>query len=1007
MAPSERQSTRSRLARVGFADLSGAAVAIDELVEMTGHDREAIITGSARSADPDSAVRAVVAVARRDPAPVRDVLADERAARRMWNVLGASAGFGEFFLRRPVLLRDLLVAPTALPTAEEMRTRLLAAVEASDGFASVGGDAGWNELRVAYRREMLRIAAFDLSAPDPVEAVRGVSSALSDAAAAALEASLAVARSAVSTGHGTGGQFPEEQVRATRLAIIGMGKAGASELNYVSDVDVIFVAGGAEGAELADPRMIDIASRLAVQTMRGISAFETEPPLWEVDANLRPEGAKGALVRTLDSHLAYYDRWAHSWEFQALLKARHLAGDETLGEAYVAATRPLVWASSERDGFVDSVQGMRERVSDNIARDEVDRQLKLGPGGLRDVEFTVQLLQLVHGRSDEDVRERGTLAAIEALVERGYIGRDDAAAFATDYRILRLLEHRLQLQQLRRTHLMPSDDESRRILARSTGLYDPSEQVAGGTAKDVTATWERVRADVRDIHVRLFYRPLLSAVAATEYDARALTGAEAHDRLAAIGFRDAKGALAHIAALTRGVSRKATVQRTLMPVMLRWFAEGVDPDYGLVAYRRISERLGNSPWFLRMLRDSAGAAESLTMLLSGSRYVGELMEWIPESVAWLDSAEQLRPRAFEVLDQEARAMHRRHDQLADAARAIRGARRRELLRTAIASMVGAITIKDVTTSLTTITDVTLQALLRAVRRDVVPPEHDDFEFVIVGMGRYGGAEIGFGSDADVLFVYRAGGVDPQLAERYARGIVTGLREASQDHRVPLELDAELRPEGRSGPIVRTLDAYRAYYARWSVSWEAQALLRARAVAGTAALRDDVMRMVDDIRYPERAELSDVREIKRIKARVESERMPKGVDPTRHLKLGPGGLSDVEWLVQLIQMKHAHRVTELRTPRTLHALQAAFDAGLLGEEEGRQLGAAWRLATRLRSANTLLTGTTSDVLPTEFRALDGIGRILEHPPGSAWEVEEEWLRTARRARRTYESVFYDL
>ncbi|WP_110588774.1 bifunctional [glutamine synthetase] adenylyltransferase/[glutamine synthetase]-adenylyl-L-tyrosine phosphorylase [Microbacterium suaedae] len=1007
MAPSGRQSTRSRLARAGFAELTEAAQAIDELAELTGRGREELIVGSARSADPDSAVRALVGVARREVDPVRDVLSDAAAARLMWRVLGASAGFGEFFLRHPGLLRDLLEGARALPTSEAMRTHLLEAVGAQGGIAARGEDSAWNDLRIAYRRELLRIAAYDLSAPDPVEAVRAVSCALSEAAAAALEAALAVARASISSGRGSQGQFPDEQVAATRLAIIGMGKAGANELNYVSDVDVIFVAAAAEGAEIEDHRMIDIASRLAVQTMRAISAFETEPPLWEVDANLRPEGTQGALVRTLDSHLAYYERWAHSWEFQALLKARHLAGDSSLGEAYVDATRPLVWASSERDGFVDSVQAMRERVSDNIARDEVDRQLKLGPGGLRDVEFTVQLLQLVHGWSDERVRERGTLAAIDALVEGGYIGRDDAAAFATDYRMLRLLEHRLQLQQLRRTHLMPDDEESRRVLARATGLFDPSEELAGGTSKDVSATWERVRADVRDIHVRLFYRPLLSAVAATDYDARALTGSEAHDRLAAIGFRDAKSALAHIGALTRGVSRKATVQRTLMPVMLRWFAEGVDPDYGLVAYRRISERLGNSPWFLRMLRDSAGAAESLTMLLSGSRYVGELMEWIPESVAWLDSAEQLRPRALEVLDQEARAIQKRHGALQDAARAIRGMRRRELLRTAIGSMLGVLSIKDVTTSLTTITDVTLQALLRAVRRDVIPSEHDDVEFAIVGMGRYGGAEIGFGSDADVLFVYRPGSVDPQLAEKYARGIVGGLREASQDHRVPLELDAELRPEGRSGPIVRTLDAYRAYYARWSVSWEAQALLRARAVAGTPALQDEFMKLVDDVRYPEIAEVSDVREIKRIKARVESERMPKGVDPTRHLKLGPGGLSDVEWLVQLIQMKHAHSVDGLRTPRTLHALQAAFDVGLLSEEQGRQLGAAWRLATRLRSANTLLTGTTSDVLPTDYRALDGIGRILEHPPGSAWEVEEDWLRTARRARRTYEDVFYDL
>ncbi|HLT67810.1 MAG TPA: bifunctional [glutamine synthetase] adenylyltransferase/[glutamine synthetase]-adenylyl-L-tyrosine phosphorylase, partial [Microbacterium sp.] len=980
---------------------------IDELAPLVGVDRDALVDGGARSADPDSALHVLVAVARRDPEPVRALAGDDRAWRLMWRVLGASPGFGELFLRRPALVSDLATFDGALPRGPEMRARLLEAVGASDGVADRVGAEAWNDLRVAYRRELLRIAAYDLSAQDPVEAVRAVGEALSEAAGAALDASLAVARANAPLAGGMGGRVSPEEVAATRLSIIGMGKAGAGELNYVSDVDVIFVAGAVEGSELSEQRMLDIAGRLAVDTMRGISSYETEPPLWEVDANLRPEGKKGALVRTLESHLAYYDRWAHSWEFQALLKARSLAGDPALGEAYVEATRPLVWSSSEREGFVDSVQAMRKRVTDNIPADEVARQVKLGPGGLRDVEFTVQLLQLVHGRSDEQVRERGTLAAIESLAERGYIGRDDAASFATDYRILRVFEHRLQLQHLRRTHLMPDDDEGRRVLARATGLFDQTVDAAGGSARDLTAMWERVKHEVRDIHVRLFYRPLLSAVAATEYDARALTGDEAHDRLAAIGFRDPKSALGHIAALTRGVSRKTTVQRTLMPVMLRWFSEGVDPDYGLVAYRRISERLGDSPWFLRMLRDSAGAAQSLTMLLSGSRYVGELMEWIPESVAWLDSAEQLRPRSHDVLAQEARAILRRHDDVRSAAKGVRGIRRRELLRTAIGSMTGALTIKDVTTALTTIMDVTIQSLLAVVRREAVPAAHAGLEFAIIGMGRYGGAEIGFGSDADVLFVYRPGDVEPHVAEPIARRIVTGLREAAEDALVPLDLDAELRPEGRKGPIVRTLDAYRSYYASWSVSWEAQALLRARAVAGDVELLDDFMAMVDDVRYPEVVRDGDVREIKRIKARVESERMPHGADPSRHLKLGPGGLSDVEWLVQLLQMKHAHAVAGLRTPRTLHALQAAYDAGLLGEEDGRQLGAAWRLATRLRSANTLLTGATSDLLPTDYRALDGIGRILELPPGSAWEVEEDWLRTSRRARRTYDNVFYDL
>jgi glutamate-ammonia-ligase adenylyltransferase len=846
-------------------------------------------------------------------------------------------------------------------------------------------------LRIAYRRSLAEIAAIDLTTPEPASRIAAISAALADAAGAALEASLAVARARVSSA------FPAEDVARTQLAIIGMGKAGARELNYVSDVDVIFVGGTVDEEVLDEGRAIDIATRLARETIQGISGIEVEPPLWEVDANLRPEGKQGALVRSLGSHLAYYDRWAKSWEFQALLKARPIAGDETLGEAYLEAVQPKIWSSAAREDFVDSVQRMRERVTEHVDPEDAPYQLKLGVGGLRDIEFTVQLLQLVHGLTDPSIRTRGTLESLDVLVTGGYIGRADAAAFAADYRTLRLMEHRLQLKDLSRTHLMPRTRDGQRELARASGLSDSAEGIWG--------LWERVRREVRDIHTRLFYRPLLSAVAALPEEERTLSTEQAHDRLAAIGFRDPAGALRHIGALTSGISRKVTIQRHLMPIMVRWFADGSDPDYGLLAFRRISERLGDTSWFLRMLRDSSGAAESLTALLSSSRYIGELLEGIPESVAWLDRAERLRPRSPEQLDEEARAIQTRHSSVTSALKAVRALRRRELLRTAMGGVLDVVTIEEVATALTAITDASIQAALRAVRREVVPPEDDAFEFAIVGMGRFGGAELGFGSDADILYVYDTGGIDAERAQQLAKKIVAGLREHLTDNKVPLDLDADLRPEGRQGPLVRSLTAYAEYYRRWSVSWEAQALLRARRVAGSTALLERFMAMADSIRYPEQVDQQGLREIKRIKARVEGERLPQGADPRRNLKLGPGGLSDVEWLVQLIQLQHAHDVPDLRTTSTLDALQAAVDAELIGADDADMLRDAWLLASRLRSAITLRTGKTSDELPWDRRELDGLGRLLGYPERSASAVEEDYLGTTRRARRVFEQLFY--
>ncbi len=998
MNADERAGALTGLARLGFSRLGDADALLAELAMLTGVAAEVLSVGASGAADPDAALSAAVRIARRDAPAAAAVLGAPSTARALWALLGASTGFADFYLRQPGELRRLEDAGATLPDAAALHRDLLDAVGAHGGFAARGDETAWNALRVRYRRMLALIAAYDLLHPDPVQVLPEVAAALADAAGAALEASLAVARTRVCTG-AAGGLFPRAQVAATRLAVIGMGKTGARELNYVSDVDVIFVGGVDDTLADAPPlsRAVDIATRLAVQTMRGLSGAEAEPALWEVDANLRPEGRQGALVRTLESHLSYYDRWAKSWEFQALLKARPIAGDPQLGQDYIDAVAPKVWSSAARADFVDSVQRMRERVTEHIPEAEVAYQLKLGPGGIRDVEFTVQLLQLVHGLSDPAVRQRGTLEALDALVVEGYIGRADAAVFARDYRVLRVLEHRVQLVRLARTHLMPADDDGRRVLARASRLAD------GAAA--VWELWERIKREVRDIHVRLFYRPLLSAVASLGPDERALSADQAHDRLAAIGFGDPAGALRHIAALTGGLSRKAAIQRHLMPVMIRWFADGVDPDEGLLTFRRISERLGDRPWFLRLLRDSSGAAERLSHALAGSRYVGALMEWTPESVAWLDDPQTLRPRTGEALQEEARAIQTRHTGVADAMRAVRALRRRELLRTAMASLVDGTDLLDAAATLSTIAEVTLQAALRAVRHEVVPHDADALQFAIIGMGRLGGSEIGFGSDADVLYVYDANGVEPQRAATIATAIVAALRRHSEDHRAPLELDADLRPEGRRGPVVRSLDAYAEYYRRWSVSWEAQALLRARGIAGSTQLIARFTALADEVRYPTVVDPQGLREIKRIKARVENERLPQGVDRARHLKLGPGGLSDVEWLVQLLQLQHGHRLASLRTPSTLAALAAASDAGLIPDAAAGRLHESWQRSSRLRSANTLLTGRTSDILPTDRRALDGIGRILGYPPRSATRVEEDFLAAARRSRRSFEKLFY--
>jgi glutamate-ammonia-ligase adenylyltransferase len=969
MARSQR--TLTELARLGFAELGGTSELLGVL------DAPGLVPHFAGAADPDQALRLLMRLREQSADEVARLLRDEDAAGRLIRLLGASAGLGEFFERHPSQLSALSDALEEPSTPAEYESDLLESV------AGLTGDPAWVALRVRYRRHLVRLAAWDLAQTDPLAAVDHVAAALADLAGAALDAALDVARREV--------KFPVAEIAATRLAIIGMGKAGARELNYVSDVDVIFVAAGTDG--LSDDRAVEIGTRLAMQTMRGIHDLSTEPGLWEVDANLRPEGKDGALVRTLDSHLAYYERWAKSWEFQALLKARPLAGDRDLGEKYVTGVAPKVWSSAARENFVESVQRMRERVTQNIPAEELDVQLKLGPGGLRDVEFTIQLLQLVHGQADDAVRQVATLSALIALAEQGYIGRVEAAEFARDYRFLRLLEHRLQLSRLRRTHLMPTDPDALRVLARASGLAT--------NAADLTEQWQRTKHAVRRLHERLFYRPLLSAVAALPEEGLALSSAQAEARLAAIGFRDPRGALLHIGALTGGVSRRATIQRNLLPVMLQWFAEGADPDHGLLAFRRLSEDLGEAYWFLRMLRDSSGAAERLTQVLSGSRFVSDLFERIPEAAAWLENDEELRPRPLTALLDETQAIVARYEGDDDAAAlALRTARRREVLRLALGAILGVVAAEELGIALSDVTTAVLTGALTIAHRF-----GDGIEFGIIAMGRYGGAELGFGSDADVMYVYRPAGASDEEAQARAEQIVHALARFTEDLRIPLDLDIGLRPEGKNGAIVRSLESYRAYYARWSLTWEAQALLRARAVVGDPGVLGAFEQLADEVRYPASIAEQDVREIKRIKARVEAERLPQAADPARHLKLGRGSLSDVEWFVQLQQLQHASAIEGLRTTSTLRALAAAVEEGLLPATDAAKLKDAWVLASRARSAMTLWTSKTSDVLPTDRQQLEGVARLLDYPPGSASQLEEDYLRITRLARQVFEKRFY--
>ncbi|MEO8221244.1 MAG: bifunctional [glutamine synthetase] adenylyltransferase/[glutamine synthetase]-adenylyl-L-tyrosine phosphorylase [Specibacter sp.] len=1014
--------TRTLISR-GFSDLEKCERFLG-FAELADLDQTALLEALSVADNPDLALQSLVRLLSAVPESydklrVLDPASGLRVSNEpMFRLLGASEAMAEFLIRHPEHLDVLDAAPSPEPVAvpaQPLRASLLRAVGADPASsmptARLDGTEARIALRTAYRRHLCELAMRDLSAASPQAIMPLVGAELADLAAAALDAALAVARNEV------GATLGEALVARVRLAIVGMGKCGARELNYISDVDVMYIIGLTDSPgphdDVDEGQAVAVGNALAGAVSKIIYAPEREPGLWEVDANLRPEGKDGPLVRTLDSYLAYYQRWAQSWEFQALLKARAIAGDQALGQEFEQAVSPLIWTSSERDGFVESVQAMRRRVTANIRDADAGRQIKLGRGGLRDVEFTVQLLQLVHGKTDEGIRVRATTSAIEALTHAGYIGRTDAAKLLDHYTYLRVLEHRIQLVQMRRTHLMPTAQDQLRALGRAVAgplsLRRPS-------ADSLLEQWTKVKRSVSSLHERIFYHPILASAAHLSVEDAALTTDAAKARLAALGYRDAAGAARHIAALTAGVSRRSSLQRQLLPVLLGWLANGVDPDAGLLAFRRVSDALGTSHWYLGMLRDHQAAAERLCHLLSSSRLVTDLLVVSPEATAWLGNDKELVPQTFEAQWSEIQATISRHTESTDAIRLIRLIRQREILRVAIADSCGLLSQEAVAEALSDSDRAAVLGALMVAEAAVYAGAETLTQVLVVAMGRQGGREIGYGSDADVLFVHRpVEGLSPELAGEatgQAKAIVQKMtalltapvRPAIQAERV-LKVDADLRPEGRNGPLVRSLEAYQEYYTRWSSAWEAQALLRARPMAGADDLARDFVAMADPIRYPLALAEADLREIKRIKARMESERLPRGADPARHVKLGRGGLSDVEWLVQLWQLQHAHEHAALRTTHTLPALHAAHSLGLVDDADAALLEAAWRLAGKIRNANVMWTGNTSDLLPLARRDLEAVARWCGYEPGHAAAFEEEYLGLTRRARAVFERLFY--
>lgn len=863
-------------------------------------------------------------------------ITDERRARAAAMLSGASRSMSKALRRDPTLLG-------VLDPPADFATEKISLIAPDDADAL-------DSLRRWKRRQLLRIALRDLLGEADLPTVGRELSLLADACfARALE-------------------IADE---GPPLAIIGMGKLGGNELNYASDVDIVFAHEGDSAA----------AARRARKVLEILTSFTPEGQVYRVDIELRPEGGAGALTRTPEAFGTYFDRWAVPWERQAYIKTRLSAGDPELGNAFFDAIKPGVWGENLEADTVPHLRALKLRVEES-AKLKGDREIKKGPGGLRDIEFTVQLLQLVHGRADPTIRSPNTLTALRQLSWGEYIDQSDAVHFTTAYIHLRTVEHRLQLRDERQTHELPTADADRVWAARASGFE---------SLEAFQVSHNRHQTSVREIHQRIFYRQTLDRMHETGLVSELLPG-----HLGQLSFADPDRAAATIERLIENLGRRANVMQQVLVIMVEALATTPDPDLGLVRLAWLLDGSYRVGTFLPVLRDSPIAISDTARLLGSSRVAAGWMRNHPEFARSLMNPEELAiGRTGEALIAEAtEAMQSAagdHDlQMAELRRFVR----REQLRVAARDILGLASIIQIPEELTIIADAAVAAAV-----DTLAPE---VPFAVIGLGRYGGFDLSYASDLDVIFVYEGTTSDESKAgNRTARGLLREIGAQTAEGRA-WEIDARLRPEGENGQLARSLEGYQRYYAERGQLWERQSLLKRRFVAGDPELGQQFLQVADKWCFQPSFSEAEVTEIRTMKRRIEAQRLGTG-NKARDVKLGAGGLSDIEFTVQLLQLQHGFGRTSVRDNRTLPALAGLSEHNLLDIGDRATLDVGYRFCQRFRNARYHLSGLSSDVFPDEEHEELLLARRLGYP--SKKDLETDYQEITEAVREVTDRLFY--
>ena len=886
-------------------------------------------------------------------------------------------------------------------------------------------------LRRHKQREYLRIGTRDLLASVTMEETVRELTALAEAS---LHAAYRFSRTEVEKDFGQlnspGSNKPN------RFVVIGMGKLGGRELNFSSDVDVIFLyqddegesSGGRKGK--VGPR--EFFSAVGQKIINAMGDVTEDGFVFRIDLRLRPLGANGPLVQSVNSAMLYYESWGQCWERAAMIKARSVAGDVELGVNFLKELEPFIYRRYLDYTTVDELRHMKSRIENELlTSDGKERNLKLGYGGIREIEFFTQALQLVNGGYEVSLRGPSTLPALAELARLKFISIEERDQLIAAYRFLRQAEHKVQIVQEGHVHSIPEGQDEEQAYARRMGYTRKGKQ------SERELFWRdhhRYTNTVRGIFDRLFY----SAQKEIASEGASLESAIWNDldnepaitkQLAKVGFAEPAKAYENLLAVRDGEiysppsPKRLKVMRTLGPALIAEIAKSGAPDRALFNLADFSHRIGGRTGFLTLLAEKPETMRLLITLFADSQFLTDLFLKRPEIIDTLIRVDLTRiEKSKSTMLAELSTALAEFTDLEDQLNALRRYKTEEFIRIGLHDLGGSIELMPVLHQLADLADSCVQAALDLTLRELTAKfgAVTKGRFVVIGGGKLGGREIDYNSDLDLVFIYdaaenaeSAGGPQGKLPAheyfvRLGQKLPTYLSAPTKEG-IAYKIDMQLRPSGKAGPIVCALDAYRDYHQSAAQLWERQALIKTRFIAGDPSLGKAVEKIIERFAYGDELPTDGVAEIHHLRMRMERELA--GEDDTRfNLKKGRGGLVDIEFLSQMLQLAHGHRLTRLRQRETLAALNALQETKIITTAEHKLLADGYLFLRRLDHRLRLERDQSIDAFDAEPGRIDGIAKALGYGhatktgPRSAPKLGAKLLQDYRQRREKIRACY---